>query len=128
MLKTNSKKARENVREYIRGEAEYIRDSYGLNVNTDAEIARAIQDIFRDETAGDHRRNMSEAARFEDWAQGLALGGMFLYYYNVSAVDLLGDILQETETERSKYSEEQAEKLLTRLIYAEIDRAAREEG
>lgn len=119
MLKTNSKKARENIREYIRSEAEYIRDSYGLNVNTDAEIARAILDIFRGETAGDHRRNMSEAARFEDWAQGLALGQLFTYYVH-PAVPILGNILEETETERSKYTERQAENLLTRLIYREI--------
>ena len=119
MLKTNSKKARKNVREYIRGEAEYIRDSYGLNVNTDAEIAQAILDIFRDETAGDHRRNMSEAARFEDWAQGLALGQLFTYYVH-PAVPILGNILEETETERSKYTEQQAENLLTRLIYREL--------
>lgn len=119
MLRTNSKKARENVREYIRGEVEYIRDSYGLNVNTDAEIAQAILDIFRDETAGDHRRNMSEAARFEDWAQGLALGQLFTYYVH-PAVPILGDILEETEAERSKYTEQQAENLLTRLIYREL--------
>lgn len=35
----------------------------------------------------------------------------------------LGDILEETEEERAKYTEMQAEEMLTRLIYREMEDA-----
>lgn len=60
---------------------------------------------------------------FEDWARGLALGGLFCYYYNRSAKDDLGEILEETEEEKSKYTEMEAEEMLTRLIYREMENA-----
>jgi hypothetical protein len=46
-----------------------------------------------------------------------------LYYYNRSAITDLGDILEETEDERNRYTESQAEKLLTKLIYRTIQEA-----
>ena len=60
---------------------------------------------------------------FRDWAQGLALGNLFCYYYNRSAVDDLGAILEETEEEKSRYSEQEAEEMLTRLIFREMQKA-----
>ena len=60
---------------------------------------------------------------FEDYAAGLPLGGLFDYYLH-SAIDTLGDILEESEAEREKYSEEEAEKMLTRLIYREMIKEA----
>ena len=61
---------------------------------------------------------------FKDWAQGLALGGLFCYYYNRSAKDDLGAILEESEAEKAKYTEQEAEEMLTRLIYRELEKAA----
>ena len=60
---------------------------------------------------------------FEDWARGLALGNLFCYYYNRSAVDDLGEIMEETEEEKAKYTEQEAEETLTRLIYREMEKA-----
>lgn len=131
MLRTNSKAAREAVRAYILEDLEYLAERYPERTfETFEDAARAIWEAFQSEekhylTDPNWRRRMTEQDIFEDWASGLALGGLFLYYYNVSAVDLLGDILQETQTERNKYSEQDAERLLTYLIYAEVTKAAR---
>jgi exopolyphosphatase/guanosine-5'-triphosphate,3'-diphosphate pyrophosphatase len=40
--------------------------------------------------------------------------------YNRSEVDDLGEILEETESEKKRYTEREAESFLTRLIYNEI--------
>ena len=45
-------------------------------------------------------------------------------YYLNSAVEMLGDILEETSAERAKYTEEQAERLFSYLIYNEVKRYA----
>lgn len=47
------------------------------------------------------------------------------YYYNRSAVDDLGAILEETDSEKARYSEQQAETRLTYLIYRELVRGCR---
>lgn len=129
MLKTNSKKARENVRKYILTDADYIAERIGCDPDTltEAEALRSVWEIFKDEYYNPihptRRNRLNVSDLFAEWASGLALGGLFLYYYNVSAVQVLGDILEETEEERSKYSEEQAERLLTLLIYREVSKA-----
>lgn len=125
MLRTNSKQARANIMAYIRQDLDYLmeRDSTLTEDSSDTDVCSVIWEIFKDETKYD--REKSPVARFFNWAQGLALGGLFCYYYNRSAVEDLGDILEETEDERNMYSEESAEKLLTHLIYSEIVRRAR---
>ena len=57
---------------------------------------------------------------FVDWCQGLPSALDTLYYYNRSAVDDLAAILEETEEEKAKYTEAQAEEILSRLIYREL--------
>lgn len=129
MLRTNSKKARENVRNYIMTDSDYIAERIECDPDTltEAQALRSVWEIFTAEYYNpipSTRRNRSNVFDlFTDWAQGLALGGLFLYYYNVSAVKVLGDILEETEEERSKYTEEQAERLLTLLIFREVSEA-----
>lgn len=127
MLKTNSKKARENVRAYILTDADYIRENYGFPTDTatEDETLAFIYRTFCEEERHGIEQNYGNPCFviFEDWARGLALGGVFLYYYNKPAVDVLGDILEETAEERARYSEQQAEELLTRLIYREIEAA-----
>lgn len=128
MLKTNSKKAVENVRAYIMQDVDYIAEQSGYTINTeniDVVLAYAWE-IFKGEKKCDIERNYGCAsyAIFQDWASGLALGGLFCYWYNRPAVKDLGDILEETEEERSKYTESEAERLLTLLIYREMERAA----
>ena len=127
-LKTNSKKAMDNLKQYIMDNC--TPEDYGVSVPPDfSGVATLILDTFRKEKYGskeDHSYyHNNEMAAFEDWMQGLP--GIFDpgYYYGGSAVEDLGNILEETDDEKSKYSEEQAENLLTQLIYRELKKAER---
>jgi hypothetical protein len=121
MLKTNSKQAQENVKAYIVNHF----DSSGY---TDEQpegfpaIAAYILKTFNDEKRY-YQGVLPEQELFIDWAQGLPSLLDTYYYYNRSAVDDLGAILEETEAEKSRYTDEQAAEVLTRLMYREIVRA-----
>ena len=120
MLKTNSKKAKENI-------INYIMDNFTPEGYTETppegwpQIATFIINTFRDEkySRPEDRRyyKNNETAAFMDWAAGLPSLLDTCYYYNRSAVDDLGAILEETETEKSRYTETEAEERLTYLIY-----------
>lgn len=128
MLKTNTKKARENIRNYI---VEHF-DPCGYDVNQEpenfSEIARIILETFAEEkpysTKYIYRYHLSDEKVFTDWCQGLPSILDTCYYYNRSAVDDLGAILEETEAEKAKYSESDAERLLTHLIFRELMKGA----
>lgn len=123
MLKTNTKKARENIRAYIADHADF--SNYDMETpETWPELAAAILETFRREKYSmpeDYRyyRN-SECAAFVDWAAGLPSVLDTCYFYNRSAVEDLGAILEESESEKAKHSESDAEQCLTRLIYREL--------
>lgn len=134
MLKTNSKKAMENIKNYIREYSEdYLLDNYGY----DAEYTEkkgffaTIYEIFVSEERPftDYNARRPEYESFKSWAQGLAMGGLFCYYYNREAKEDIKQILEETEEEANRYTEEQAKELLTRLIYTRVkSEAAKEES
>lgn len=65
-------------------------------------------------------RYKSSFEMFRDWAQGLPTAFNTLYYYNVSAVDLLADWLNETDSEKARFTEEQAEERITALLFREL--------
>jgi len=118
MLKTNSKQARENIRNYIIDrfdcsdyEPEIIPEGF-------TEIAKSILTTFRDEKI--NWQKIPEVDLFADWAAGLPAVLDTCYYYNRSAVDDLGKILNETQAEKDKYSEDKAQELLSSLIYREL--------
>lgn len=126
MLRTNSKKARENIRAYI------VKHFDGANydipeTNDFNEIANYIYNTFKSEKYySDNymlRNKISEQTSFTDWCSGLPSILDTCYYYNRSAVDDLAVILEESETEKARYTEEKAENLLTYLIYSEIVKA-----
>lgn len=129
MLKSNSKKAKENIRAYIR--AGFTGDNYGIEAPEKFEdLARIIMDTFREEKLNpereyNRRRGYSDQAVFTDWCQGLPSIIDTLYYYNRSAVEDLARILDETPEEAEKYSEQDAEKMLTYLIFRELTAAER---
>ena len=130
MLRTNSKKAVENIRKYIMEDFEYIHEraeyrGMELDENNVDQVLALAWSIFKEEKSGEINRNrfINDYQVFKDWASGLALGNLFCYYYNRSAVEDLGNILEESAAEKSKYKEEDAEELLTRLIYREMTRA-----
>lgn len=123
MLKTNTKKARENIRAYITEHADF--SNYDIKApETWPETAAAILAIFRLEKYYTleymRARKISECAAFVEWAAGLPSVLDTCYFYNRSAVADLGDILEESESERNKHSESDAEQCLTRLIYREL--------
>ena len=125
MLRTNSKQARQNVQQYVVNHFDGC--NYGIDTPaTFQEAAAIILDVFRSEkpAEGSYSR-MSEGERFADWAAGLPSILDTCYYYNRSAVDDLGAILEETAEEKARYSEAQAEALLTSLIYRELLRGCK---
>lgn len=122
MLKTNSKKARENIIKYIM-EHENTAEYTGT---APADFAAAAAVIYADfdrvtNTPINRRTPMSD--RFAEYAAGLPGILDTCYYYNRSALDDLGSILEETEAEKAQYSEAEAEKLLSYMIYREIERS-----
>lgn len=139
MLRSNSKQARENIRTYIvehfngtnyAPDFDYIEQAQkenaeGIrNVDIYSMVAHAIAATFYAEKCRHDNRfkagRLSRYELFEDWCAGLPSILDTCYYYNRSAVDDLGDILQESDAEKAKYTEQQAEKRLTQLIYREI--------
>lgn len=126
MLRT--KKANENIRAYIMGN--FTPENYTGEPPKDfSEVAAFILDIFRKEKMSDFRyRDCNEFAAFADWCQGLPSVLNTCYYYNRSAVDDLGAILEETAEEKARFSEQEAERRLTWLIYRELSKGAAKGG
>ena len=122
MLRTTTRKAKDNIRKYI---IDHAPEEMTENGEDFAAVARAIFDRFKEEKSGEYYKRFPELEVFTDWAQGLACDGLFLYYYNTPAIDAIGDILEETQEERERYTEDQAEERLTWLIYREIKSALR---
>lgn len=124
MLKTNSKKARENIRAYII--VNFDPTNYDLTKAPESwpEIAAFILETFRSEKYYSleymQRAKLSEQKVFTEWAAGLPSVLDTCYFYNRSAVDDLGAILEESENEKAKHSEYDAEICLTHLIYREL--------
>lgn len=121
MLKTNSKKVIERIRSYI---IDGVNHEY-FNLESDPDFNTACKLILQAcENEKRYNRSRSGFETFKDWAQGLPSAFNTLYYYNVSAVDMLGAWLEESESEKSKYNESEAEEMITRLIYRELTKGA----
>lgn len=125
MLRTNSKQARANIRAYI--VENFTSDAYSpayddIDTANFPAVAGVIYHVFKDETRYDKRR-LTERDLFAWWASGLPSIIDTCYYYNRSAVADLGDILDESQEERNRYTEAEAEAMLTYLIYREILKA-----
>lgn len=124
MLKTNCKKAMENIRAYI----EQNFDCTGYELKKEPETFRE-KACFILETCRSEKRyssyGMSDYEIFKDWCQGLPGALDTCYYYNRSAVDDLAEILEETEEEKNRFTESEAEEKLTCLIYRELRKAER---
>lgn len=141
MLKSNSKKAIERIKNYVCENVEFnadtVNENYyyvidlekrhenGENIDMFSVYAHAIFSIMFEEVIENTNFKESFQDRFEYWCKGLPSVLDTGYYYNRSAVDDLGDILEQTALQRSKYSESDAEKMLTHLIFREIYKAVR---
>lgn len=124
MLKTNSKQAQENIKSYIINHFDCSSYEPETEPETFEEVARFIYNTFRKEKYSlpeDFRYyHGNEYNAFVDWCSGLPSLLDTCYYYNRSAVADLGEILDESETERRRFSEAEAETRLTQLIYRAI--------
>jgi hypothetical protein len=139
MIKSNSKQAKQAIRNYIvehfdgtnySPDFDYIAQAQAdntagrLTIDIFSMVAHAIAATFYSEKCRyDNRYKAGKISRFDlfaDWCSGLPSILDTCYYYNRSAVDDLAGILQETEAEKAKFSESEAEKRLTWLIYREI--------
>lgn len=133
MLKTNSKKAKENLKKYIMDysedvftdEIDYCQENgekFTLKIDSYADRCKMLYQRFLEEYC--HPWNLKQYKTyqncFEQWTRGLPCNGLFCYWYNREAKEDLKMILEETETEANRFTEEQAEILLTNLIYREI--------
>ena len=122
MLKSYSKKAMENVRQYILEHFDATGYDFKGNAEDFKDVAEFIKETFYVEMVRYDKRNLSQYAYFEEWCSGLPSVLDTCYYYNRSAIEDVGNILEETEEERNLYTERQAERFLTSLIYREIFR------
>lgn len=115
MLKTNSKKAKENLKAYIITawdfEEENARDWETVKEDIRGSFIKAAY-------SSEYERKQNRYDAFKGWLQGLPHG--LGDHYLCTAVDDLANILDETETERNRFTEDQAEEKLTRMIYNSI--------
>lgn len=116
MLKTNSRQAKENLKSYIMESWNLEPEEQG---RTWAETQEDIKESFYFQayrSEFEHRQNKQEA--FKNWLSGLprGLGDFFL----CQAVEDLGNILDQTEAERNRYTEDKACDALAYLIYREV--------
>ena len=120
MLRTNSKQAMENIKAYIIKHFDftgYEEDGKPIP-QTYQEICKCIYDTMMEEKF--YNKSVNDYETFKSWCQGLPSILDTCYYYNRSAVEDLKLILEETDEEASKHSEQQAEERLTWLLYREI--------
>lgn len=127
-LKTNSKEVNEKVLNYI---IESFHDSdfeewHGVHVTDTDTICTIVFNAFISEKEHLDLRfkagRISEQDLFIEWAGGLPSILGCEYYYNVDAIKMLGDWLEQTETERNRYTESQAEETISKLIYRQLTR------
>lgn len=123
MLKMNAKQTKENLRKWINENFDASGyDQEGLN-KKDIEIKLAFiaRTCWNEKGFEVIKNRMTEQEMFFDWCQGLpSIIDTASYYVNGSAVETLGHILEETEEEKAKYTEEQAENKMTYLLYKEV--------
>lgn len=124
MLKTNSKKALANLEKFILDGCDFDGYDFEKTPSTPNECMKAIYDEFVKEAySTPSERSQNEQEAFINWLQKLPSIIDSSYYYNVSAVETLGDILEETKEEKARFSESEAESLLSYMIYRRIRKA-----
>lgn len=126
MLKTNSKQVKEKIREYI---LEHFKEYYyqdnkkyiQQDLTNDDQIFLFIIETIKHEYNHEIKKNYNYLTFkvFKEYCQGLP-SILDCDYYCHSAITLLGDILEQTQEERNKYTESQAEELMTKLLYNEL--------
>ena len=127
MLRTNNKIVKNNITNYIMEHVNNVSIDYEIEeseISTPETFCFFMLQTFKEEYMTHNKawqaHRVSEYDLFREWAAGLAFSGMFDYFYFPQAVDLVGNWLQETEEEKARFSESDAEELATKLIYREM--------
>ena len=120
MLKTNSKQAKENIKNYIIENFDYssYEEEGKATPETYEEICKCIYETMLSEKF--YSKEINNYETFKAWCQGLPSMLDTCYYYNRSAVEDLKNILEETDEETKKFTESEAEEKITYLLYREI--------
>ena len=122
MLKSNSSTALKNLRGYIVSNTDF--EVYGFKQSEDwKDCGKYIMTAFYSEKVEHDKRKIPYQDLFVEWLSGLPSVFDSCYYYNRSAVDDLGMILEETEEEKARFDERKAEQTLSWLIYREVLKA-----
>lgn len=122
-LRSTCKKALTNLREYILTHTDTSNYEDLPMPSTFKEAAQVIIDTFWAEYMHGYNLKRNHQDCFCDWLAGLPSVFDSCYYHNRSAVDDLGAILEESEAEKARYTDEQACKQLSWLIYREVTKA-----
>lgn len=138
MLKSNSKEAKRKIQNYIMknslsafcDDKNYLKENFAdwkerfpYNDNSFPDRAKWIYKKFKAEKRYEQKFYKNEEELFESWAQGLACNGLFLHYLG-NAKKIVAYILEQDAKQTEKYSNDNAEKLLTHLIYREVKQEA----
>lgn len=124
-MKSTRKEVKHNIHMYI------CRHFDPTNYGREKDEFRTFHDIaiYIFETfAAEYRLNDPQTLRyyrtqenaFISWLQGLPSVLDPEYYYKESAVDLVAAWMDETQAEKERFTEDQAEYYASRLIYREI--------
>ena len=119
MLKTNSKQAKQNIKNYIMAVFnEYATDCGSSPEKAAATLADAAGVIFQDvkRVLNIKHNNYVSQADFTRYAA--MLPGYVETFYN--AWNVLAEILEETPAEAAKYDNIKAENVLTAIVYREL--------
>ena len=119
MLRTNSKKAKQNIKNHIMDVFnDYVTDCGSYPENAAATLADAAAVIFQDvkRVLNIKHNNYVSQADFTRYAA--MLPGYVETFYN--AWDALKTILEETDAEAARYTNADAEKVLTAIVYREL--------
>ena len=130
MLRTNCKEAKNNLRAYVvknftgdnyAPKYDYITTAEELGKPADtifSMVAWAVWTEFHREKDGDNRR-ISNQELFVEWLGGLPSVGIGDFWCGDAKADLKA-ILKETDEEADRFTESEAEEMLSRLIFREV--------
>lgn len=122
MLRTNSKQAKEAIRNYLKDgflDSAYNLDEGIYNGFTLPEMARKFLDIMEKEYPKFYSRNFSLYTAIADYLKGLPSSISVRFYYNEER-NLLKEWLQETDEESDRFEDDEMDRMYWFLISREI--------
>lgn len=129
MLRTNSKELKNKIDNYIleNFDNECIFDFEGYEKYNKKLQLLKICDYVKNEF--ERVKGYDPRYTFKDYACGLPSGGLFdqiVYHEYYKAVEIVGELLEQTDEQKQKYDNQQAMELLINLIYKQVEKNASE--